>query len=75
MDLWKNHWQKPSDLLYNKPDSGKMPVNYVGFNENGTPTATIDFTKASEAAVQAVVHIKTKIPAKQMSNSLTTQQR
>jgi serine protease Do len=51
-------------------DSGKMPVNYVGFNENGTPTATIDFTKASEAAVQAVVHIKTKIPAKQASNSL-----
>jgi Do/DeqQ family serine protease len=51
-------------------DSGKMPVNYAGFNEDGTPTATIDFTKASEAAVQAVVHIKTKIPAKQMSNSL-----
>lgn len=51
--------------------SGKAPVNYAGFfdgaNGAGEP---VDFTKASAAAVQAVVHIKTKIPAKKISNGL-----
>src|SRR5689334_1268145 len=50
---------------------GKVPVNYAGFYENaaggGDP---IDFTKAANAAVPAVVHIKTKIPAKKISNNL-----
>lgn len=61
--------KKPATFTQ-KTDGGKMPVNYVGFNEGGSPTATIDFTKASEAAVQAVVHIKTRIPARQSSNNL-----
>lgn len=51
--------------------SGKIPVNYAGFFDNanggGEP---VDFTKASSAAVPAVVHIKTKIPAKKISNQL-----
>jgi serine protease Do len=50
---------------------GKVPVNYAGFFENavggGEPA---DFTKAANAAVPAVVHIKTKIPAKKISNQL-----
>ena len=50
---------------------GKLPVNYAGFTDNvagaGEP---VDFTKASSAAVPAVVHIKTKIPAKKVSNNL-----
>ena len=49
----------------------KLPVNYAGFFDNvagaGEP---IDFTKAANAAVPAVVHIKTKIPAKKVSNDL-----
>lgn len=51
---------------------GKLPVNYAGFNENvaGAPVDPIDFTKAANAAVPAVVHIKTKIAAKKVSNSL-----
>lgn len=51
---------------------GKTPVNYAGFFENaaGAPVDPIDFTKAASAAVPAVVHIKTKIPARKVSNNL-----
>ena len=51
---------------------GKVPVNYAGFFDNAATGAgePIDFTKAANAAVPAVVHIKTKIPAKKISNSL-----
>jgi Do/DeqQ family serine protease len=50
---------------------GKLPVNYAGFFENGQGVADpIDFTKAANAAVPAVVHIKTKIAAKKLSNNL-----
>ncbi|MET0636264.1 MAG: trypsin-like peptidase domain-containing protein [Chitinophagaceae bacterium] len=51
---------------------GKAPVNYAGFFENaaGTPADPIDFTKAAAATVPAVVHIKTKIPARKASNDL-----
>ena len=56
---------------------GKLPVNYAGFNENaaGAPADPIDFTKAANAAVPAVVHIKTKIPAKRISNDLPRNKR
>lgn len=52
---------------------GKLPVNYAGYFDNITSGGTaepIDFTKAANAAVPAVVHIKTKIPAKKVSNRL-----
>ena len=50
---------------------GKVPVNYAGFFDNATGAGDpIDFTKAANAAVPAVVHIKTKIPAKKISNQL-----
>src|SRR5690606_29422462 len=43
---------------------GNLPVNYAGFYDNlkgsGGP---VDFTNAANAAVPAVVHIKTKIAA------------
>ena len=49
----------------------KLPVNYAGFFENTAGTAEpVDFTKAANAAVPAVVHIKTKIPARKISNDL-----
>ncbi|MBN8880264.1 MAG: trypsin-like peptidase domain-containing protein [Sphingobacteriales bacterium] len=62
---------KPKSALVVAAD-GKLPVNYAGFNENiaGAPADPIDFTKAASAAVPAVVHIKTKIAAKKISNSL-----
>lgn len=51
---------------------GKLPVNYAGFNDGvvGGTAEPIDFTKAAQAAVPAVVHIKTKIPARKVSNNL-----
>jgi len=53
---------------------GKLPVNYAGFYENAAGTGEpVDFTKASNAAVPAVVHIKTKISAKKVSNNLGRQ--
>jgi serine protease Do len=50
---------------------GKMPANYAKFfDSNGTAADPIDFTKAAAAAVPAVVHIKTKIPARRVTNEL-----
>lgn len=56
---------------FTQTSENKAPVNYAGFFDNaaggGEP---VDFTKASNASVPAVVHIKTKIPAKKISNQL-----
>lgn len=58
------------DFVQSTPE-GKLPVNYAGFNENAAGAAEpIDFTRASSAAVPAVVHIKTKTAAKKISNNL-----
>ncbi len=56
---------------------GKLPANYAGFRENiaGLPADAIDFTKAANAAVPAVVHIKTKIPARRVNNDLPRSRR
>lgn len=51
----------------------KLPANYAGFidkNNAATPGASIDFTEAAATAVPTVVHVKTKIPAKKVSNQL-----
>lgn len=49
----------------------KLPVNYAGYFDNISAGAEpVDFTKAASAAVPAVVHIKTKIPAKKVTNNL-----
>src|SRR6185436_3379868 len=54
----------------------KLPVNYAGFFEKGEGGLDpIDFTKAANAAVPAVVHIKTKIAAKKLSNDLPRSRR
>jgi Do/DeqQ family serine protease len=54
---------------------GGLPVNYAGFfdGKNGIAAESTDFTRAANAAVPAVVHIKTKIPAKKVSNNLPRQ--
>ncbi len=48
-------------------DPGKLPFNYVGFNNNNTPGVAVDFTPAATTAVPAVVHIKTKTKERQLS--------
>ena len=53
------------------PTDGKLPANYASFfDNNGNAAEPTDFTKASESAIPAVVHIKTKIPAKKITNNL-----
>lgn len=64
-------------LTYNKAEhvgtaENGLPANYAGYfdGKNFTPADPVDLTKAASAAVPAVVHIKTKIPAKKVTNDL-----
>ena len=51
-------------------ESGKIPANYAGFfGNNNSPNSAIDFTAAATTATPAVVHIKTKIKARQVTNN------
>ncbi len=61
-----------SAVFTQSTSDGKLPVNYAGFSDNvaGGAGEPVDFTKAANAAVPAVVHIKTKIPARKVSNNL-----
>lgn len=48
---------------------GKTPVNYANFTDgSGNIAAPVDFTQAASVAAPAVVHIKTKIPAKKVDS-------
>lgn len=51
-------------------EAGKLPVNYAGFFGNNNAPGAIDFTTPATSATPAVVHIKTKTKAKQVSNNL-----
>jgi serine protease Do len=57
--------------------TGNIPANYkfAGLTDNNLPPGAVDFTQPSAAALPAVVHIKTKTNAKQVSNNLPRQQR
>jgi serine protease Do len=64
-------------ITYNKADyigsaQNGLPANYAGYfdGKNFTSADPVDLTKAASTAVPAVVHIKTKIPAKKVSNDL-----
>ncbi len=63
---------KQQSSIFSQSNEGKVPVNYAGFFDNAASTVgeVTDFTKAANAAVPAVVHIKTKIPAKKVTNQL-----
>jgi Do/DeqQ family serine protease len=51
-------------------ESGKIPANYAGFfGNNNAPAGAVDFTPAAMSATPAVVHIKTKTKARQVSNN------
>lgn len=57
-------------------EAGKLPVNYAGFfGNNNAPGGLVDFTPAATSATPAVVHIKTKTKARQVSNNSTPRQR
>lgn len=50
--------------------SDKLPVNYAGFFDGQKAEGAVDFTAASTSATPAVVHIKTKTKARQVTNNL-----
>jgi Do/DeqQ family serine protease len=55
-------------------EPGKLPVNYAGFfDKDNTPATVVDFTPAATAATPAVVHIKTKTKARQVTNNVPRQ--
>ena len=57
--------------------TGAIPANYkfAKLDENNLPPGAIDFTQPAAAALPAVVHIKTKTNAKQVSNNLPKSQK
>ncbi len=62
---------KSPTASFGEPINGKLPANYASFvDENGKAAVSTDFTKASSSAIPAVVHIKTKIPAKKITNNI-----
>ena len=63
---------------YAGQQNGVLPANYkyAGFNDGNTPPGTaVDFTQPAQASIPAVVHIKTKTNAKQVSNNLPRTQK
>jgi Do/DeqQ family serine protease len=70
--IWTyNQFFKPEGYAIGSAQNG-MPANYAGFfdGKSGTPADGIDFTKAANSTVPAVVHIKTRIPAKKQTNDV-----
>ena len=51
-------------------DPSKLPVNYAGFFGKATNGDAINFELPATAATPAVVHIRTKTKARQVSNNL-----
>ncbi|HCY88814.1 MAG TPA: serine protease, partial [Chitinophagaceae bacterium] len=65
-------WVK-NEHVYAGQQPGVLPSNYrLAANEDGAPNnpGSVDFTASSQAAIPAVVHIKTKTNAKQVTNNL-----
>jgi serine protease Do len=58
-------------------EAGKIPANYAGFfgNNNAPAGGAVDFGPAALSATPAVVHIKTKTKARQVSNSQSQRSR
>lgn len=75
--IWGYATYVKSSSAYAGQQEGVMPANYkyAGLLDGGTPPGnTLDFTAPAQAATPAVVHIKTKTNAKQVSNSLPKKQ-
>jgi serine protease Do len=51
-------------------EAGKLPVNYAGFFDGNAAGAVPDFSAPATSATPAVVHIKTKTKARQVTNNL-----
>jgi serine protease Do len=70
-----NKFFNNSDSYIGTAQNG-MPVNYAGFFDGKSATAEgVDFTRAANAAVPTVVHIKTRIPAQKQTNDVPSRRR
>lgn len=61
------------DAGYAGQQTGVVPSNYklTGFGDGETPPpGPVDFTQSAQASIPAVVHIKTKTNARQVTNNL-----
>ncbi len=72
---WQESKYQHATVQYNAiQPSGKIPANYASFTEDGPEKygpGGVDFTVAAAASTPAVVHIKTKINARTVSNNST----
>ncbi len=60
--------EKPSINAVGTAQNG-IPANYAGFFDGKVGNAEmVDLTKAANSSVPAVVHIRTRIPAKKQTN-------
>jgi Do/DeqQ family serine protease len=65
-----NHFIEKPQIVIGSANNG-MPANYAGFFDGkGNAAEGVDLTKAANTAVPAVVHIKTRIPAKKQTNDI-----
>jgi serine protease Do len=73
--VWTYNKFTREDIVLGATEKG-LPANYAGFFDGKTATAeAADFTKAANASVPAVVHIKTKIPAQKRTNNVPQRSR
>lgn len=71
--IWGYGRWMTNERVYAGQQPGVLPSNYrLAANEEGAPNnpGSVDFTASSQAAIPAVVHIKTKTNAKQVTNNL-----
>ena len=69
LSIWGYNKYMLSQFTDTQTTSGKLPVNYAGFFGTNTPPSTVDFTAAASSATPAVVHIKTRTKAHQVTNN------
>lgn len=69
LSIWGYNKYMLSQYSDTQSSTGKLPVNYAGFFGTNTPPSTVDFTAAASSATPAVVHIKTRTKARQVTNN------
>ncbi|MEO6406084.1 MAG: serine protease, partial [Ferruginibacter sp.] len=70
--VWAFSNYSKQNFTYAGQQPGVVPTNYkyAGFADGAMPPGAVDFTQAAQSSVPAVVHIKTKTNARQVTNSL-----
>ncbi len=70
--IWGSGKFVKNDNSYGGQQAAVVPSNYkfTGNGDGSTPPGDVDFTQPAQASIPAVVHIKTKTNARQVTNSL-----